>query len=94
MWCIFALLEKRRSNCVFKYESQVLKAVGSYRYFSAYFGVFLNYREGGGILADAGGCALSSIIAKFKTFGTVNCNTHKGFFETGVVPVIEYCSGI
>ena len=61
---------------------------------SVYMDEFLNYRKCVGLLADSGCRVLSSIIAKFKTFSNVNYDTFKKLFETRVVPIIDYCSGI
>ncbi len=73
---------------------EVLEIVGSYRYLGVYLDEFLTYRKGVGLLADSGCRALSSIRAKFKTFGNVNYDKFKKLFETGVVPIIDRCSGI
>ncbi len=47
-------------------------------------------------MADSGCRVLLSIITKFKMFGNINYNTFEKYklFETGVVPIIDYCSGI
>ncbi len=83
------------SRPVFTYGSEVLEIAGSYRYLGVYLDEFLNYRKGVGLLADSGCRALSGIIiAKFKTFGNVKYDTFKKLFETGVVPIVDYCSGI
>ncbi len=63
-----------------------------------YLNECLNYREGVGIFSDSSCRAVSSIIhvhiAKFTMFGNVNYNTFKKLVETGIIPIIEYCSGI
>ncbi len=92
MFLHFRNSRNRRSNFVFTYGSEVLKIVGSYRYIGVY--EFLNYRSDVSLLADSGCRALSSIVAKFKTFGNINYDAFKRLFEAGIVPIIDYCSGI
>ena len=55
---------------------------------------FLEYQSCATELSEAGGRALGGIISKFKTFKNIGFETFLKLYHTGVVPIIEYASGI
>ena len=45
-------------------------------------------------LADAGYCAIGSLISKFKPYKGVGYSTFTKLYEQGVIPITEYCSSV
>ncbi len=46
------------------------------------------------MLAGAGGRAMGSIISKLKSVKNVGFETYTKLYHSGVVPVLDYSSGI
>ena len=45
-------------------------------------------------LAKAGGRALGAVISKIQSYKDVGFNTYSNLFNSCVVPVLDYCSGV
>ena len=83
-----------RTSYQFKYGTEEIKVVPSYKYLGVILDEFLNFKECARVLATAGGRALGGIISKFKTMKNVGYHTFTKLFNTGVNPILEYGSGI
>ena len=63
-----------------------------------YLGISLNENLDHNIcaheLTEADGCALGSIISKFKSYKGIGYSTFTKLYEQRVVPIIDYCTGI
>ena len=73
---------------------QKLETVSEYKYLGVILDEHLTFTQCSKTLADAGGRALSAIISKFKQFKDFGFETFSKMYETGVIPVVDYGSGI
>ncbi len=46
------------------------------------------------ILAESAGKALGGIISKFKSAKNITYDIFETLFNTGVVPIMDYCAGV
>ncbi len=44
--------------------------------------------------SGAAGRELGSVISKFKCFRNVGFKTYSKLYHSGVVPILDYCSGV
>lgn len=85
---------KRITNCMFKFGQYELNIVKSYKYLGFYFDENLDYEFGIKTLAQSGGRALGAVIAKFKGLRDAGFSTFTKLYESCVVPITDYFSGI
>lgn len=84
---------KRKTQFTFMLNEQI-EIVNTYKYLGIYLDEHLDFNKTGDILAGAAGRALGSIISKFKTFRNVGFKTYEKLYYNGVVPILDYCSGV
>ena len=65
-----------------------------YRYLGIHMHENLDFSETAEVLSQAGGRALGAMISKMHGFKDIGYNTYTKMFNSCVVPVIDYCSGI
>ncbi len=87
---------KRRRETEFNFYigRDVVEKVDKYKYLGIYLNEYMDFNETAGCLAGAGGRALGGIISKFRSFKNVGFNTYSSLYHSGVVPVMDYSSGI
>ncbi len=71
-----------------------VEKVDKYKYLGVYLDEHLDYRTTAGTLAGAAGRALGGVISKFKSLRNVGFETFTKLYHSGVVPVMDYCSGV
>ena len=84
----------QRSNTKFYIGTEALVYTDSYRYLGIIFDEHLDFEEASQVLANAGGRALGSVNSKMKKIKNMGFNTYSKLYETGVKPILNYCSGI
>ena len=68
--------------------------LSEYKYLGVIFDEFLNFNKCSKTLADAGGRALGALWSKFKGMKDIGFNTYTKLYNSGVVSVLDYGSGI
>ena len=82
-----------RTNSTFYLGGNELEIVDEYKYLGVFLDEYLDYNTCANILAGAAGRALGGIISKFKSIKNVGFETFTKFYHSGIVPIIDYCSG-
>ncbi len=71
-----------------------LKKVDKYKYLGVYLDEYLDYQTIANTLSGTAGRALGNVFAKFKSFRNVGFKTYGKLYHSGVVPILDYCSGV
>ena len=71
-----------------------MEVVGRYKYLGLVLDEFLNYDTTATVLAESGGRALGAVYSKFKQLKGLGYNTYTKLYNTGVTPILDYCSGV
>ena len=85
---------KPLTNFQFKYGEHILDTVSEYKYLGVLLDEHLKFNSCSKTLADSGGRALSAVISKFKQFKDIGFTSFTKMFNSCVVPVLDYGSGI
>lgn len=83
-----------QTNSTFKFGDTDVDIVETYKYLGIVLNYSLNFEVTAGFLAKSGGRALGAIYNKFRSNKGLSCKTYTKMFETGVVPILDYCSGV
>ena len=94
MLYIFAQKHVPLSSAVFRYGDYGITAVSSYKYLGVIFDDFLDYIKTVTMLAESTGRALGSIYNKNKTNKGFVYSIYTILYESGVVPILDYCSSV
>ena len=78
------------------YGDQILQYTSVYMYLGVHLNEHLDFAVTAEILTKAGGKALGAVISKIHSYKDVGytCNTYSQLFNSCVVPVLDYCSGV
>ena len=87
-------MRRNRTRYRFHFDDDILDIVPNYKYLGIILDEHLTYEKCSRALAESGGRALGAIWSKFKLMKNVGYNTYTKMFDTGVVPVLDYGSGI
>ena len=90
----FRPARQSRSMYVYRYNGDVIEAVSQYKYLGIVLDEHLDYNTTACVLADSAGRALGSIYNKFKLNKGFGYNTYSKMYESGVIPILDYCSGV
>ncbi len=82
------------THVTFQVGEHGVKKVDRYKYLGDYLDEFLNYQTIRNILPGAASRSLGSVISKFKSFRNFGFKTYSKLFHSGVVPILDYCSGV
>ena len=82
------------SSFNFHIGNQMVDYTNVYRYLGIHMHENLDFSETAEVLSQAGGRALGAMISKIHGFKDVGYNTYTKMFNSCVVPVTDYCSGI
>ena len=85
---------KPRTSFKFEFDNMPLDVVDKYKYLGIYFDEHLNFGDSADILAESSGRALGGIISKFKNMKNLTYDIFQKLFQTGVVPIMDYCAGV
>ena len=78
----------------FYIEGDEIELIERYKYLGIVLDQYLDYKTTAEVLSGAAGRALGGIIAKFNTFRNIGFKTFTKLFNSGVVPILEYCAGV
>ena len=85
---------KRRSNFDFKVGNETIDYASVYRYLGVHLNEHMDFKIIAETLAKAGGRALGAVISKIQSYKDVGFNTYSNLYNSCVVPVLDYCSGV
>lgn len=85
---------KRKTNAVFKYNNVKIDVISEYKYLGVIFDEYLSFEKCSKTLAESGGRALGLIWSNFKSMSDVGYKTYLKMYETGVVSITDYGSGV
>ncbi len=71
-----------------------IEIVYKYKYLGIFLDEFLDFKCIASTLSGAAIRALGSIISKLKSLKNVGFETFSKLYHSGVVPIMDYCSGI
>ena len=83
-----------RTNFIFLYNGKSLDIVPKYKYLGVVLDEFLNFEVTADTLCDAAGRALGAVISRIHKYRDFRFNTFTTLFNSCVVPIVDYCSGI
>jgi hypothetical protein len=83
-----------QSQFNYMFDDMSIEVVDSYKYLGMVFHYSLNYDFTADVLAKSGGRALGAICSKFRNLKGLTFKTFKKMFDTGVAPILDYCSGV
>lgn len=83
-----------RSNFVFKLNGYTVEYAERYKYLGIVLDEHLLYNVTASVLSDSGNRALAAIYTKFSKLKGLGFSTYSKLYHTGVVPILDYCSGI
>ncbi len=78
----------------FLFDNNVLIKVDKYKYLGIILQEHLDFNVTSSVLASAAGSALGAIISKFKSFKNAWFNTFSKMYNSHVIPIMDYSSGI
>ncbi len=84
----------QKTEFSFKYGDVSLDVVDRYKYLGIVFDEHLDYNVTAAVLADSAGRALGAIYNKFKLNKGFGYSTYTKLYESGVTPILDYCSGV
>ena len=90
----FRNVRKCQTKYKFIYDDKILNVVTEYKYLGVIFDEHMTFTKCSKTLADSGSRALGAIWSKFKCMKDVGYKTYCKMYESGVVSVLDYGSGI
>ena len=78
----------------FKYGTNQLTVVPSYKYLGCVFNETLDFTLTCQMLSESAGRALGAVISKMVHNPYLYASTFKKLYDTHVIPIIDYCSGV
>ncbi len=90
----FRQKKTKRTEFPFHIGTDTVDIIDKYKYLGIYLNEFMNYQDIASCLSGAAGRALGGIISKFRSFKNVGFNSFSKLYHSGVVPILDYCSGI
>ena len=91
---IFGKKKKKVSEYLFHFRDKNIEIVSHYKYLGLTLTEYLELKHCAQGLSEAGGRALGGIIANFKAFKNIGFSTFSKLYQSGVIPITDYCSGI
>ena len=85
---------QKRTNFKFQYGPHFMDKVPDYKYLGIFLDEFMNLEKCSKTLADSGGRALGAVWSKFKLMKDVGIKTYTKMYDSGVVPILDYGSGV
>ena len=83
-----------RTQYQFKYKSQTINVVQSYKYLGIIFEEYMDFKVTSDVLANSAGRALGAIFSKYKDNNGFGYDTFTKLFNSGVIPILDYGSGV
>ena len=83
-----------RTEFCFSCSGKNIEVISQYKYLGIIFQEFMNYDIGAKVLADSASRAFGYIISKFKSFKTIDYYIFTKLFESCLIPIMDYASGV
>ena len=83
-----------KTNFHFQLSGQEIECIGKYKYLGIIFDEHLTFNNTANTLSDSGGRALGKLLSKLKFLKGLGYNTYTHLFESYVVPILLYGSGV
>ncbi len=104
-WCMRLNIKKKkivhfrtktqpRTDFNFKFNNEIVECVDKYKYLGIILNEYLDFNITATILASSASRALGAIYTKFANLKGIGFSTFTILFHSGVVPILDYCSGI
>ena len=90
----FRVASQNRTNFHFKFNEEEINCVEKYKYLGVILQENLDFNVTASVLAGSGSRALGGIISKFKKLKGLGFNTYSSLYQSGVIPILDYCSGV
>ena len=90
----YRIKSQERTKVDFSFGNGKLEVTEKYKYLGLVLNEFLNYEVTASILAESGGRALGAVYNKFKQIKGLGYNTYTTLYNSGVSPILDYCSGV
>ena len=87
----FRKTRKSLTEAEFKFGNEILEKVNKYKYLGLVLDEHLKFLNASEELASSGQRALGAIIYKYKEFKDMGFNTYTTLFNSGVLPILDYC---
>ena len=84
----------KSTQAIFYLDGTELELVSKYKYLGFFFKEHIDMKEGINVLSEADGRSISDLIAKFASFRDAGFQTYTKLYESCVVPIMDYFSGI
>ena len=85
---------KRLTEINFKMGDAILEKTSKYKYLGVMLDEFLKFDCASDEFATSAQRALGAIISKYKLFKDMGFNTYTKLFNTGVIPILDYCAPV
>ncbi len=83
-----------RTDFNFMFNNEIVECVDKYKYLGIILDEYLDFNITVTVLASSASRALGSIYSKFAKLKGISFSTFTMIFHSGVVPILDYCSGI
>ena len=90
----FRSAARPRSNFPFTLNNHSVECVDRYKYLGIVLDEHLLFNVTASVLANSGSRALASIYTKFDKLKGLGFQTYSKLYQTGVAPILDYCSGV
>ena len=84
----------QETKFVFKLGETILEKAKEYKYLGVILDEHLTFNSCSKVLAESGGRALGAVISKFKTFKDLGYSVYSKMYNTCVIPIVDYGSGV
>ncbi|XP_050392671.1 uncharacterized protein LOC126811173 isoform X1 [Patella vulgata] len=85
---------KPKSTSQFQFGTQNIEYASSYKYLGITLDEHLNFENCATILSQSGSRAMGAVISKIHSYKTISFKTYEKLYESCVVPITDYCSGV
>ena len=90
----FRIKSQVKSSFSFTFNQEQVECVNRYKYLGIILDENLDFNCTASVLSNSANRALGGICSKFRKLKGLGFNTMTSLFQTGVVPILDYCSGI
>ncbi len=91
---LFRTKTQPRTDFNFMFNNEIVECVDKYKYLGIILDQYLDFNITATVLASSASRALGSIYTKFAKLKGIVFSTFTILFHSGVVPILDYCSGI
>ncbi|CAG2225803.1 unnamed protein product [Mytilus edulis] len=85
---------KPKNDYAFQLNNMTLETVSKYRYLGLVINEHLDYKETTNELVSSGSRSLGSLVSKYYAMDGMDFDTYTKIFDSTVLPILEYGSGV